>query len=105
MRTYPLLLDGFNSRGNGRSNPWIAGMLSILPGLGQMYNGQEIKGLLLLNGAIVNGLAVVIGVLFEPSLHRPDFATATLSQWCDLLRELATLNVSTMFIALMICCS
>lgn len=33
--------------------PWLAATLSLLCGLGQLYNGQIVKGVVLLSGAVV----------------------------------------------------
>ena len=48
----------------GRRKPWLAGLLSLfVPGLGQVYNGQALKGVLLycLYGIVI--LASVAGLL------------------------------------------
>lgn len=50
-----------------RKNPGLAAVLSFLVvGLGQIYNGQIAKGLLLLVGAIISGvlMLVLIGFVF-----------------------------------------
>ncbi len=54
-----------------QKNPGLAAVLSFLiVGLGQIYNGQIGKGLLLFGGAIVSGLLtmVVIGFITLPVL-------------------------------------
>lgn len=38
--------------------PWLAGALSVVSGLGQFYNGQVVKGLVLACGAVAIGSAV-----------------------------------------------
>ncbi|MBZ2165905.1 hypothetical protein [Methanobacterium spitsbergense] len=52
-------------------NPWIAVLLSFLiVGLGQVYNGQILKGLILFICAIVTGLLtfILIGWILLPIL-------------------------------------
>jgi len=55
---------------NNQRKWWLAGLFSYLvPGLGQVYNGQLIKGLLMHIGLTVWG-GVLFGILF-PLLHEP----------------------------------
>ena len=53
-----------------RRRPWIAGLLSlVLPGLGQVYNGQAFKGLrwyVLLVGTTMILLAIMLETLLSP---------------------------------------
>ena len=47
-----------------QKDPTTAGLLSVIPGLGQMYNGESRKGMLFLAAGICN-LAIIIGMLFN----------------------------------------
>ena len=40
--------------------PWLAAALSLVCGLGQLYNGQVVKGLILLGGAVAITAAIVV---------------------------------------------
>ncbi len=46
--------------------PATAAMLSVVPGLGQLYNGQSVKGFLFMDVAAVNGLLLLIVLFAEP---------------------------------------
>ncbi len=48
---------------NSTLRPWLAAALSLFCGLGQLYNGQKIKGILL----IVLGIAALVSVPFTVS--------------------------------------
>ena len=50
---------------HGPWRPWLAAALSLICGLGQFYNGQVVKGLILLGGAaaIVAAIAVLHSLL------------------------------------------
>ena len=50
---------------HGVWRPWLAAALSLICGLGQFYNGQVVKGLVLLGGA---GALVAAIVLLRSSL-------------------------------------
>jgi TonB family protein len=50
---------------NGRE-PVTAAFLSVIPGLGQLYNGQSIKGLLFIDVAVVNTGLLAIVLFAEP---------------------------------------
>ena len=51
-----------------RRKPWLAGLLSLcVPGLGQVYNGQALKGILLYCLYGIVALACVV-ILLELSL-------------------------------------
>lgn len=50
-----------------QKDPTMAGMLSILPGLGQLYNGETRKGMLFLAVGVINFL-VFLGLLFNESI-------------------------------------
>ncbi len=50
---------------NGRE-PVTAAVLSVIPGLGQLYNGQSIKGLLFIDVAVVNAGLLTIVLFAEP---------------------------------------
>jgi len=43
--------------------PWLAALLSVICGLGQLYNGQIVKGMVLLLG----GLAAVVTWQYWPT--------------------------------------
>lgn len=54
-----------------QKNPGLAAVLSFfIIGLGQIYNGQIGKGLLLFGGAVVSGLltTIIIGFITLPAL-------------------------------------
>ena len=60
-------------RETGYRNPTLAVILSLLPGLGQMYNGQMRKGVVLLGGFLVlatGGFQPILG----PLLHTASIA-------------------------------
>ncbi len=44
-------------------NPVTAGLLSIIPGLGQVYNGEFVKGILFLIGTIIGIFLIIPGIL------------------------------------------
>ncbi len=44
-------------------DPKVAAVLSLVPGLGQLYNGDSRKGLLLLAGALVLG-TITVGIVY-----------------------------------------
>ena len=46
--------------------PATAAMLSVIPGLGQFYNGQSVKGFLFMDVAAVNALLLLIVLFAEP---------------------------------------
>lgn len=46
--------------------PATAAMLSVIPGLGQLYNGQSVKGFLFMDVAAVNALLLLIVLFAEP---------------------------------------
>lgn len=53
----------------GRKNPWISGIGSFLiPGLGQVYNGEYLKGALFFGGFIASYALVMAGASGEPEL-------------------------------------
>ncbi|HEY9677919.1 MAG TPA: energy transducer TonB [Drouetiella sp.] len=58
-------------------DPNMAAMLSIIPGVGQFYNGESRKGMLFLSVAVINFI-VFIGLLFNDSILRSmvDFGLA-----------------------------
>lgn len=58
---------------HGVWRPWLAAALSLICGLGQFYNGQVVKGLVLLGGAAV----IVAAIAF---LHSA-LATAIAPLW------------------------
>ena len=43
---------------HGAWRPWLAAGLSVISGLGQFYNGQVVKGLVLACGAVAIGAAI-----------------------------------------------
>ncbi len=49
---------------NPQKDPTTAGLLSVMPGLGQMYNGENRKGMLFLGAGICN-LLVFVGMIFN----------------------------------------
>jgi TM2 domain-containing membrane protein YozV len=53
---------------HSRLRPWLAAVLSLLCGLGQLYNGQIVKGLVLmaLGAAAVVSLPLLLGKLLIP---------------------------------------
>src|SRR5262250_1709361 len=48
-------------------DPGTAAMLSIIPGLGQLYNGESRKGFLFLAVAAIN-LAIFLGIVFTDNI-------------------------------------
>lgn len=50
----------------GGREPATAAMLSVIPGLGQFYNGQSIKGFLFMDVAAVNAVLLTIVLFAEP---------------------------------------
>lgn len=46
--------------------PATAAMLSVIPGLGQFYNGQSVKGFLFMDVAVVNAVLLLIVLFAEP---------------------------------------
>ena len=48
---------------HSRLRPWLAALLSLICGLGQLYNGQRVKGMVLL----LCGLATVVTWPFLPT--------------------------------------
>lgn len=50
----------------GGREPATAAMLSVIPGLGQFYNGQSIKGFLFMDVAAVNAVLFTIVLFAEP---------------------------------------
>lgn len=50
-----------------QKDPTMAGMLSVLPGLGQFYNGESRKGMLFLAVGVIN-FFVFLGLIFNESL-------------------------------------
>jgi TM2 domain-containing membrane protein YozV len=57
--------DDYGFRGNKKLT-WLAVLLSILvPGLGQIYNGQTVKGIVLLLLAVVGG-SITCGIAYFP---------------------------------------
>ncbi|HEY9678383.1 MAG TPA: TonB family protein [Drouetiella sp.] len=46
--------------------PSTAAMLSVIPGLGQFYNGQSVKGFLFLDVAAVNAILLTVVLFAEP---------------------------------------
>lgn len=67
------LSDGL-PEGVHRRNPWVAGGLSLLPGLGQLYNRQPKKGALLLAGMAAL-VAVAVATIKGP------FSNYVLAGW------------------------
>jgi len=52
--------------------PWLAGLMSVLlPGFGQLYNGQPTKALLLAMFAFLVGGLLVSGLMLYTPLHPP----------------------------------
>ena len=48
----------------GEKNPLLAGLASFLfTGLGQVYNGQFVKGVLILGGALLGSFLIIPGIL------------------------------------------
>lgn len=48
----------------GEKNPFLAGLASFLfAGLGQVYNGQFAKGVLILGGALLGSFLIIPGIL------------------------------------------
>src|SRR5215831_482589 len=56
-----------------KRKPWLAGLLSgILPGLGQLYNGQIKKAILFaVLPLLMGGLTLVVLILYDAPLHPP----------------------------------
>lgn len=57
--------SGYNKQSG--KDPTTAALLSIIPGLGQLYNGETRKGLLFLTVAAANGI-VVLGMCFMSTI-------------------------------------
>ncbi len=56
--------DTAEAQAESRKSPWVAGGLSfVIPGTGQFYNGQWVKGGLMLGGAVVSAGLVLDGVV------------------------------------------
>ncbi len=51
---------------NGGREPATAAMLSVIPGLGQFYNGQSVKGFLFMDVAVVNAVLLTIVLFAQP---------------------------------------
>jgi len=47
----------------GLKNPLLAAILSIIPGLGQVYNGQIIKGVIFLIGTLIGAILIIPGII------------------------------------------
>ena len=45
---------------HGTLRPWLAAALSLICGLGQFYNGQAVKGMVLLGGAAAIVMAIAV---------------------------------------------
>ena len=55
----------------GAWRPWLAAGLSVISGLGQLYNGQVVKGLVLAGGAVaiaaaIAGLQSTLAMIIAP---------------------------------------
>lgn len=49
-----------------RRKPWLAGVMSLLPGFGQLYNGQVTKAILFYVGAQGLGIVLLTVLLWSP---------------------------------------
>lgn len=67
-------------------NPAKAAFLSIIPGLGQLYNGEKRKGLLFLDATIVNFLLLLLIVFNEPIVR-------TITEMCSHFHVKANVSV------------
>src|SRR5690349_17975371 len=58
-----------SARQNNQRDPNMAVILSVIPGLGQLYNGETRKGLLFLGVTAINFIVFLLMVFMEPFLR------------------------------------
>ncbi len=87
----------------GLKNPRIAALLSIIPGLGQVYNGQLGKGVLFLIVTILGFILIIPGVIVWIYGIYDAFKTAKQMNYGDIpFQELKTKNILVFFSLLII---